>query len=135
MKVVISTKRNFYVSDEVCKALILSGSVCIVRHNAERYYKNLFHPDLEGAKKCAVDIGDGISKIRNNYFFHKDDICYFSPSKKARCDKEFISLLTDTDLESMKIIEIPDDLEDWEIIQRDMRGELICEVKRTRTWE
>lgn len=135
MKVVISTQRLFYVSDEVCKTLILNNSPCIVRRNAESAYKGKQHPDLEGAKQWATDLGDGVSKIRKNYFFHGEDLCYFSYSKEARCDEEFISLLTDEDKQHLKVVEIPDDLEDWRIVEKDMTGEVICEIKRTRSWQ
>lgn len=132
MKIVISTVSNFFVNDEICKQLILSGSPCIVRQNAEKRYKGKTHPDLEGARKFAEDIGDGIYKIRKNYFFHEDDVCYFSYALSARSNKEFISLLNENNIGDLKIIDIPSDV-NFQIING-FRGEIIKEVIPFRIW-
>jgi len=132
MKIVISTAYSFYVDDEICKQLILNNSSCIVRYDAETYYKGKFHPDLEGAKEFATDMGDGVSKIGRNYFFHEDDVCYFSYGDKARTNEEFISLLNDDNIGRLKIIDIPKDI-NFHIIKSE-RGEIIKEIIPFRTW-
>ena len=132
MKFVITTGRNFFVNDEICKKLILNNSSCIVRRNAESYYKNSKHPDLKGAKEHVKDIGDGVSKIRDNYFFHEEDVCYFSYADSARIDEEFISMLNDENIGDLKIIDIPSDIK-FQIINNG-RGEMIKEIIPFRIW-